>query len=167
VTSSLEWLPPLICLPDCGGNWDRYVEALYRHFKRDFVDTHPSFRGVRVSFMRRPMDQGKVATFWHLISEGEVESERLPDLRRCERIRWPRAIIEHPDDASIKVWENERRGDTRICLWLESEEYLVVLGKHKDYRLLLTAYLVRKEHSKRKLQREYEAYILKGSAAPD
>jgi len=167
VTSSLEWLPSLICLSDFGGSWEQYVDFLYRHFERDFINTHPCLRGVRVSFRRHPMDQGKVATFWHLISEGQQESQRLPDLRRCERIRWPRAIIEHAEDPSIKVWENERSGDERICLWLEGREYLVVLSKGNGYRLLLTAYVTEWQHTKRKLQREYEAYVLTGSAAPD
>jgi hypothetical protein len=29
-----------------------------------------------------------------MIQEGRTEDERTPDLRRCERIRWPRPIIE-------------------------------------------------------------------------
>jgi hypothetical protein len=166
MNSSPDWLPPLIRLNDYHGDWERYVNALYDHFKHEFIDSHPFLDGVRISFMRRPMDQGKVATFWHLISQGKVEEERLPDLRRCERIRWPRAIIEHADEAYVKVWENQRPKGKRICLWLEGKEYLVVLGKGDGYRLLLTAYPVTQQHSKRKLQREYEAYVLKGNAAP-
>ncbi|MNH30689.1 hypothetical protein D3C79_909980 [compost metagenome] len=44
----------------------------------------------RLGLKRHPVIQGKEATFWHMISEGNDEAERLPDLRRCERIRWPR-----------------------------------------------------------------------------
>jgi hypothetical protein len=111
------------------------------------------------------MEQGKEATFWHLISEGKVEGERLPDMRRCERIRWPRPIIEHADEPVIKIWENKRKRETRICIWFEDVEYLVVLASRKGYVLLWTAYPVTWAHTKRKLQKEYEAF-LKANAAP-
>ena len=50
-----------------------------------------------------------------LVQEGKVEDDRTPDLRRCERIRWPRPIIEHESEDSILVWENERRGNYPAC----------------------------------------------------
>lgn len=105
-----------------------------------------------------PEVDGKEATFWHLISEGVKEGDRLPDLRRCERIRWPRPIIEHWYEEEIRLWENRRRGEVRICIWLVKENYLVVLAKRKNYVLLWTAYFVEKSHRRRKLQKEYEAY---------
>ena len=164
--SSPAWLPPLVLFQEYNGNWERYVDILYRYFKKDFVDSSPTFRDNRLALKRHPMEQGKEATFWHLISEGRVEDERLPDLRRCERIRWPRPIIEHADDPLIKVWENKRKGEKRICIWFEDVEYLVVLALRKGYILLWTAYPVTRPHRKRKLQKEYEAYI-KANAAPD
>lgn len=98
MTSIPDWLPPLVLFTDYGGNWNRYVEALYSYFKQDFVDSSPSFRGTQLALKRHPMEHGKEATFWHLISEGQVEDKRVPNLRRCERIRWPRPIIEYVDD---------------------------------------------------------------------
>jgi hypothetical protein len=165
MTVSPNWLPPLVLFKDYDGNWDRYVAALYHYFEQDFVNSSPSFRSTRLALKRHPMEQGKEATFWHLISEGHTESERLPDLRRCERIRWPRPIIEHADDPVIKVWENRRRSEKRICIWLEDAEYLVVLAVRKGYVLLWTAYPVTRPHRKRRLQGEYEAYM-KANAAP-
>lgn len=41
------------------------------------------------------MADGKEATFWHMIQEGRIEEDRTPDIRRCERIRWPKPIS-HP-----------------------------------------------------------------------
>jgi hypothetical protein len=79
----------------------------------------------------------------------------LPDLRRCERIAWPRAIIERADDPVVQVWENRRGAEKRICLWLEQEEYLVVLADRGRYVLPWTAYLVTEHHRKRKLSKEY------------
>lgn len=145
-------------LGDCGGNWQRYLNALYEFFKKDFVESQPVFEGKRLGLKRHPMSDGKEATFWHMISEGEEEKERIPELRRCERIRWPRPIIENSHDNVVKVWSNIRQGEERVCLWLESQEYLVVLAARKGYTLPWTAYMVDQPHRKRKLQKEYENY---------
>lgn len=159
MTNRPDWLPPLVLLVDHGGDWFRYVEVLYAFFKEDFVDSQPVFEGIPLALKRHPISEGKEATFWHLISEGGVEEERLPDLRRCERIRWPRPIIEHSNEKVIKVWENVRRGEKRVCLWLEQQEYLIILARRKTYTLLWTAYPVTRSHQKRKLQKEYEVYV--------
>jgi hypothetical protein len=66
----------------------------------------------------------------------------------------------------VKVWENERRGETRVCLWLECCDFLVILARRKGYTMLWTAYPVVHPHQRRKLQKEYEAYK-KADAAPD
>ena len=112
-----EWLPPLVLLSNCDGDWNVYLEVIYRYFMQDFVDSKPFFRGKRLGLKRHPLSQGKEATFWHMIQEGDREADRIPDLRRCERIRWPKPIIEHDDDETIKVWWNRRRGEQRICIW--------------------------------------------------
>lgn len=83
------------------------------------------------------------------------------------RIRWPRPIIEHSEYPKIKLWENERRGEKRICIWFEEIEYLVVLAKRKDYILFWTAYPVLRDHRKKKLNKEYEEYLKAGDAQKD
>ncbi|MCU7960324.1 MAG: hypothetical protein KZQ58_10075 [gamma proteobacterium symbiont of Bathyaustriella thionipta] len=153
-----DWLPPLVLFSDFGGDWESYLEAIYGYFKQDFVDSKPLFQGRRLGLKRHPLTQGKEATFWHMIQEGSVEEDRTPDFRRCERIRWPRPIIEHDADEAVKVWENQRRGEKRICLWFEQENYLVILADRGKYILPWTAYLVEQPHRQRKLLREYEAY---------
>ncbi|MBU0995900.1 MAG: hypothetical protein KJ737_25680 [Proteobacteria bacterium] len=158
MTTPPNWLPPLILFNDYEGNWDAYLEALYTWFKKDFIDDKPIFQGRRLGLKRHPMTDGKEATFWHMIQEGKIEEERTPDLRRCERIRWPKPIIENDDDPEIKVWKNERRRDTRICLWFVQENYIVILADRGKYILPWTAYLVEQPHSQRKLRREYEVY---------
>lgn len=160
-----HWLPDLLRLADFDGNWERYETALYAGFKQDFIDSAPLFEGKRLALKRHPLSQGKEATFWHIISEGNEEAERLPDLRRCERIRWPRPIIEHCGEPVVKVWENERKGERRVCLWLEQQEYLVILARRQGYVIFWTAYPVPQPHQQRKLQKEYEAYK-KAKAAP-
>jgi len=154
-----DWLPPLVYLSDYDGDWSTYVEAIYEHFKNDFVYTTPIFRGIRLGLKRHPVTDGKEATFWHFISEGLEESDRNPNFRRCERIRWPRPIIEHENDPRIKLWRNKRKGSNRILLWFESEEYLVILADRGRYILPWTAYTVTTPHRKRKLQKEYEEYL--------
>jgi hypothetical protein len=154
------WLPPLICLSDFDGDWRRYEGAVYEAFCRDFVRSRIVFGGLPLRLKRHPVVDGREATFWHFTSEGHVERERVPDLRRCERIAWPKPIIERAgSDPAVKVWENERRGgERRACLWFEEEDYLVVLALRAGYVLPWTAYLVLEEHRKRKLRKEYELY---------
>ena len=82
-----DWLPPLVRLDDYGGYWDRYEEALYQHFQDDFLESRPEAITKPVSIRHHPKYKGKEWAFWHLISSGRIEQERLPDFRRCERIR--------------------------------------------------------------------------------
>lgn len=152
------WLPPLLRLADFGGDWSLYEAAVYEAFCVDFIDTSMTFKGLRVGLKKHPIMDGKEATYWHFTSEGKDESSRTPDLRRCERIRWPRQIIQKAgSDPAIRVWENERGSEKRACLWLEEEDYLVILALRDKYVLPWTAYLVLEEHRKRKLRKEFEA----------
>ncbi len=82
----------------------------------------------------------------------------MPDIRRCERIRWPKPIMEHDADRAIKVRVNRRRGERRICLWFEQENYLVILADRGEYILPWTAYLVEQPHRQRKIQRQLQEY---------
>jgi hypothetical protein len=154
----LIWLPNIVSFNDYNGDWDQYLEALYNFFKADFIDSKPNFRGQTLAVKRHPLSLGKEATFWHLISEGKDEENRLPDLRRCERIRWPKPIVENSNDNVIKFWKNRRNGETRICLWLEKEDYIIILAERTGYTLFWTAYNVTYPHQRRKLQKEYDKY---------
>jgi len=156
-----DWIPTLVYLADYGGNWDSYLIAIYKFFRRDFIDSQPKFRGERLKLKRYPVIDGKEATFWHIISEGSYEPGRLPNLRKCERICWPHPIIESQEkEPLLKIWENTRDGETRICIWLsfDTEDYLVVIAKRKGYLLFWTAYPLIYENTKNKLQKEYDAY---------
>ncbi len=156
----MKWLPDLVLLSDSHGDWEEYVETLYQYFCTDFVKSTPRYQGKKVVLSHQPRILGKEATFWHLISGGEVEEDRIPDLRRCERICWPKPIIENANkEVCIKVWENTRKKGKRVCLWFEEVDYLIILAIRKGYFMLITAYLVEQSHRKRKLQKEYEQYI--------
>jgi hypothetical protein len=153
-----EWVPPLEDLKNYGGDFSRYLEAIYQIFCTDFVKSKPVFVGKRLGLKRHPVIQGKEATFWHMISEGNDEAERLPDLRRCERIRWPRPIIENAADTVLKVWREPNGSGHRVLIWFAEAEYLVVLDERKDYILPWTAYPVEREHQQKKLEKRWERY---------
>ncbi len=152
----LSWLPPLILLTDYDRNWELYFKAIYQQFHRDFVQSKPAFPGKRFALKRHPLVQDKEATFWHLISSGDHEDTRQPDLRRCERIGWPRRIIEDMATEKVRSWPTLRGQDRRLVLALFDFSYVVVLADRGDYILLWTAYCVEENHRRRKLQRECE-----------
>lgn len=153
------WLPELVTLEEFGGDWEQYLCALYEFFCIDFIDSTPAIHGKRFALKRHPLLAGKEATFWHFISEGKKEDERIPDLRRCERIRWPRPIIEAYAGGALKWWiSDQHRGECRIVIALNDFSYIVVLADRGEYVLPWTAYCVDREHRRRKLQRDYEAF---------
>jgi hypothetical protein len=151
-----SFLPALVLLEDHGGDWERYLEALYAIFKGDFLGSPFQFAGKRVGLKRHPIENGREATFWHFISEGKTEADRTPDIRRCERIRWPKAMIMNVADGCVKVWRENGQADTRVLIWCEAKEYLVVLSDRGDYVLPWTAYTVVREHQKRKLEKRWQ-----------
>jgi hypothetical protein len=150
-----DWLPALVELQTYGGDWHAYVEVLYGLFRQDFVESTPTYPGRRWAVKRHPEFQGKEATFWHIISEGDKEAERIPDLRRCERIRWPRCMIDSCATTRVRLWKQERRGETRIAIATPGFEYLVILADRGTYVLLWTAFAVDRAHQRRKYEREY------------
>ena len=155
--NNCEWLPDLV--PFVNGNWEKYVDIIYRYFENDFIKSKPLYRGMDVNHRHFPEDnEHRHAAFWHLIQEGKDEENRVPNFRRCERIRWPKPIIEYGAEDVILVWESDRKGKTNICLFFENKDYLVVLGKRSGYVLLLTAYPIEYANRKEKLLKEYRTY---------
>jgi len=152
----IGWLPDLVLLAQHHDNWEDYIAAVYQYFKTDFIDSKPQFENRDVGLKRYPLFQGKESAFWHCTSEGEDEEQRTPNIRRCERIRWPRPVIEHSSEAEIRCWRNKRGSDKRIVLWFYTHDYVVILADRGDYVLLWTTYLVTYPHTKVKLLKEYE-----------
>jgi hypothetical protein len=150
------WLPPLVRLEDYAGDWERYEAVLYQHFRADFLVSRPEVLAKPVIVRRHPKYKGKEWSFWHLTTFGSVEEERLPDFRRCERIRWPRALIESCDEDRVAAWEKGLRKDRRLLIALPDFSYLVVLAKKKDHLVLITAYCIEQGHERRNLAREWE-----------
>ena len=158
MSDSPGWLPDLIRLSDYNGDWSQYIEAVYAIFRRDFIDSQPQLRGKRVGCRHHPIDDGKEFSFWHCVSEGNVEEDRTPDLRRCERIPWMRPIIENETDGTVASWQINKRRDRRQYLWF-NEEYLIVLGVRRNHYILITAFPTDREHTRRRLRRERDRAI--------
>jgi hypothetical protein len=153
-----DWLPELILFEDYAGQWERYLDAIYAHFERDFVHNKPEFQGRRLGLKRHPEYQGKSATFWHMTSTGDDEAERTPDFRRCERIRWPKPIIENDQHPTLKIWAEPKGKNQRIHMWYEDEGYLVVLDDRRDYILPWTAFYIEREHERTKYLKRWKRY---------
>lgn len=159
--------PELLLLKTFGGDWKKYENELYKIFKTEIARSGLRFRGLQVKCRRRPETNRRWSAFWHLIQEGPTEEERTPALRRCERIRWIRWIIEnattHPN---IDEWKNKRHGKINTLLWYR-EEYLIVLEQRvleqrENYWLLKTAYCTDKTFRLKQLRRERDSFKPKG-----
>lgn len=165
------WLPQLEYCNDLG-NWAPYQELLYSIFKKDFIDSNPKYENVRVSVKHYPIEYGKEEAFFHTTCKDYTGGrERVPDLRRCERIRWIRAFIENKCDPSkcedcegIKTWREPYKGKTRVHILLEEEKYMVVLEhrtqneNHGEFYLLITAFYFDYDNALEKQLKHYEQY---------
>jgi hypothetical protein len=156
-----DWLPEALRWEDFGGDWNRFLAAIYRIFERDFKRSKPNYGGHPVTYDAE-MENGKEAVFWHVTtSVDDATHERVPDLRRCERISWLRPIIEHSNDKVLKVWREKRRTGARIHFWLEEFDYLVVLAERPRAVILVTAIHIDSKHTRRNLRKRWGKFSRK------
>lgn len=152
-------LPDLVRFEDYGGDWTAYRDALFEIYETQLSRANLDFRGTRIACERHPETEGKDFRFWHLVSDGEVEDDRIPNFRRCERLQWIAWIIQNADTcAEIDIWENKRQGQRNVLLWY-AEDYLVILRKRNGYHLLKSGYCIEHEHARRKKRKERDAFI--------
>lgn len=154
-------IPALIEINDYDGDYAVYEQKVYEIYDNTFGKHEYEYQGKKVIHKKYPEFQDKPSTFWHIISEGECEEERQPNLERYARIAWPAFILSECmlRCSKLLIWENHRKGKTRVLLWCQDIDYLVVLDKRKDYYLFWTAYPVTRKHTKVKLQKEYDNYL--------
>lgn len=154
-------LPKKICLEDYGGNYKAYIDAVYEVFERDFIRHKSTFGSHQLRLKYHPEFQDRAYTFYHMTHKGEIESEREPDLRRCECMPWARPTIEKVGDWNLKFWRQSRqRSKNRVCIELETEyeTYFVILEVRDNYVLLWTAFLSEYKHQSKKKLKEYEEW---------
>jgi len=154
-----EWLPDMFPV----NPWtEQTFDSLYEIFKRDFKDSQPIYREWTIWFFPEKED-GKELVFWHLTSRDDKEAgERLPDLRRCERLPWARSMIDNADTPEVLDWDfEEGDGTFKTYIWLRDFNYLMKLKKYPDGgRRLITSFWVEFSSFRRKLEKKYERRIL-------
>jgi hypothetical protein len=158
----LENLPKLICLSDHDGNFQSYINAVYAIFENDLIKNCPKFGSHKLSLKNLPLFQNRSYTFYHLTHKGNIENEREPDLRRCERIGWIKSAIENTENWNLKFWEQQRNGKSRICINLSVEDdvdYFVILDVRINCVIIWTAFIAEYAHEKRKKDNEYKNWL--------
>lgn len=158
-----EWIGPLITLAECDGDSEKYIEKLFGIFKKDFIDSRPTFDGKPVLFDKK-LDGGKPNTFVHITTETDpVTKQRILSMRRCERINWLRQIIDNnSDQSSVRVWikphYSKKRKTNRACLYLECGDYLVILDENKYGFYIIAGIYVDYPYQKKRHLKEFEKY---------
>ncbi len=159
---SLNNLPHIIELNEFGGNYTAYIDAVYDIFYKDFIKHKVYFGSHELKMKFTPLFQDRAYTFYHMTHEGKIESERLPDIRRCERIGWAKSCIENVESWDLKFWRQSRKNsENRVCILLdvlEDYDYFVVLEVRETYVLLWTAFISAYSHETRKKLKEYDLW---------
>ncbi len=141
------------------GDWPEYEDEIYQIYRDEVVNGGLSYNNLPVRCRYRPPSRGKGYGFWKIIEGDPDDPSRLPEIDRCERISWIAWIITHvKKDPRISFWVERNRSSTDIMLWIEKEDYLVILSRRSGYYLLTTAYCITNEHKRRKLRRKREEY---------
>lgn len=155
----LNKLPKIIELIEFGGNYRTYIDAVYEVFSEDFIKHKAFFGSKELKLKINPIFQYRAYTFYHMTHKGENEDERLPDLRRCERIGWAKPCIENVAPWNLKFWRQSRqRSENRVCILLDvadDYDYFVVLEIRETYVLLWTAFVSLHTHETKKKLKEY------------
>jgi hypothetical protein len=145
---------------------DALEAAAWIAFQRDFA-TAPTFRSERVNINRQPHParSDRHHSYWHSVTEGQPEHTRTtPELERLERIPWARPVIENEacPHSSIKVWSNQRNGNTHVCIWFDQINYLIVLKRLTTNYLLKTTYSPEPQRHQQ-LHKEYARWKKSGA----
>lgn len=167
-----DWLPEIAAV----NPWteDTY-EMFYAIFCRDIRDYNLRYNDNDV-WIFPDTEGGKEIIFWHLTTrdvkrqkiprrkrryypEGQTgtETERLPDLRRCERLPWVKSLIEHPSEPEVLAWDYEE-GDRTIktYVWIKDNDFVVIMKKYPDgKRRLITSFYVDKLFKRKDFERKY------------
>lgn len=150
-------LPALIEYTQFGGDWQRYIDAVFAVFYHDLIASRAHFKGLPVSIDTRMGAGGKEEGFWHLTHSGPKHA-RIPDFGRCERVPWIRPLIEAVPGAAARWWRDERDGKQRDLVADPTFSFLVVLQVSGRRAVLITAIHIEYPHRRKKLEREWKDY---------
>lgn len=156
-----KWLPPLLKLEDYNGDWNSYNNELYKIFKNDFIENTMLFNKKPIQVRVNPKQNNYEHAFIHItcvtMNGAKNMNDRIPDLRRCERIAWNRKIIENypcvfecENCYKILYYEEYYKNTIRISLLFYNQNYKVVLEKRKNYYLFITGFYINYNHRLKK-----------------
>jgi hypothetical protein len=154
-------LPLITELPDYNGNWNEYLEGIYSIFRNDFIDNTVLWNSKPVRIFLEKQYQEKERSFWHIISKGKDDSNREPDLRRCERISWVKELLmectEECEDLLIWIKYHAKSKKNRTYIWCKEVNYMVVIEERKANYQLITAFVVN-DYSASGYFKEYQKF---------
>jgi hypothetical protein len=164
-------LPQIITLDEYEGDWEQFLNAIYSVFKTDLIDNKTFFATKEVGINYEKLYQEKERSFWHIISEGKNDIDRLPDLRRCERIAWVKPFIELVFCAgctNIRMWKklHAKSKKDRYYIWCTDVDFIVILEDRKNYFLLITAFVVKYPDTRESYHKDYDNYLKYKTKAP-
>ncbi|QEG35122.1 hypothetical protein Pr1d_24130 [Bythopirellula goksoeyrii] len=135
--------------------WQQYEDILFNHFCNDFISNTAVYKGKKVRLNNGQPINGRHSGFWHIISNGSGP-EDLRNIRpeRCQRILWPRAMINHCGSNDVLSWEETHRGKLRALITLPDFSYLTVLDLRSGGAFLVTAYDLERSHQRVKLEKQ-------------
>jgi hypothetical protein len=165
-----DWLPETAVVSP----WtESTYEMLYAIFCRDIRDYNLRYISHPV-WIFLEMEDGKENVFWHLTtriyrqkkisrrkrkfypsSQTDTEPQRLPDLRRCERLPWVKPLIEHASEPEILAWDYEEGNRTiKTYIWIKDYDFVVIMKKYPDgRRRLITSFHVDKTYKRQDFKR--------------
>lgn len=146
------------------------VDKLYNIFTNDFIKNTTYFRNTPINVNKckaRDNDFKKYTeTFYHIITiESHITNKRCFNRDRANRLHWIKPIIENESTLqNLKYFEYEEgKKGKGFYLWLDSEDYVVILRfPHKSY-ILITGFCVDR-YKKQDFNRRYDAYLKNNKA---
>lgn len=171
------WIPEITPCEDFA-KWVEYEDMIYGLFRKDFIETKPTYNGKPVNVRKLAYINDRERAFYHVtcrnFDNSTRDEDRDPEPRRCERIRWIRAFIENSsfcdppcfECEGVRLWNSPYRGSMkgRTKIYLRDEQFIVILEERENYCLLITSFYVDEEHTKRKLDKDFNKAIQKAQA---
>lgn len=149
-------------------DWDTYYDEIYQVFVNDFLIKELTYNGKKVQIKKYPLVGKKEQSFFHITTIDDKNGDvRIPDFRRCERIKWVREFIEHyfcnkecHNCLGIHNWIQPFKNRFRTYICNKSKKFLVVLEERSNYYLLITAFYINEKNTKKiyELEKNYNMY---------
>ncbi|HBY21611.1 MAG: hypothetical protein A2Y24_07540 [Clostridiales bacterium GWE2_32_10] len=160
------WLPPLKRCEDLN-KYAEYEDELYEIFKRDFINNQIYFESKVLRIRKHPITYGREEAFYHIICKDLLKNrDRTPDIARCERIEWPRKIIDNCKCDNNCIWCSKikiykkifKNNNYRYHILFEEYSYIVIVEERKEYMLFITGYVIDEDNEMDKKLKDFGNY---------